>query len=414
MKTAMQNQRGSLASRTRTARTGLAIGCVLFTLSGCNDVLTVDNPQDILDIDLDSELGIKALTNGVLGDLAVAWDDLVYMSSQMADEMIHTGSDSGIRRPSEGVSDQNSAWLRNAYDVSVAGVFIAHDAVRRFRRVLPNADARAETAKALIAAGFLQLGLADNMCVVTIEGGPPLAPDKVYPLAEADFTEALKIATTANANDQKLQALAGRARARLAQGNNAGAIADAQLITKGFVYHALYSNNSGRENNLVAGQTRTGLRKETGVHPRFYTDPRRVSDPRTPFINNGPTDRGADGTTQFVQQEKYKGRDADIRLTSWQEARLIEAEAQINLGNFTRAVELINEVRDFVKLPAYSGAVTRDAVFTQLLFERSAELWLEAQRLRDLRRSNDPYLATRSKCIPISTTEEASNPNTRK
>ena len=389
------------------------VACATVFSFGCDDLLTVENPQNILDQDLDTELAIAAVANGVQGDLAVAWDDLVYMSAHLADELIHTGSDSGIRRPSEGTSDQTSTWLRNAYDVMVAGVFVANDAVRRFRRIVPDADSRAETASALVAAGFLELGLADNMCVVTLEGGPALQPAEVYPIAEASFTEALEIATVAGSEPHRLQALAGRARARLAQGDDPGARADAAQIPDAFVFYARYSQNSGRENNLVAGQTRTGLRKESGVHPRYYTNPLYQNDSRTPMTNNGPDDKGADGTTQFVQQEKYAGRDADIRLASWQEARLIEAEAALNLGDVSDAVALIDEVRAAAGLPPYAGAVTADAVRGQLMTERSAELWLEAQRLRDLRRTADPYLADRSTCIPLSINEENSNPNLR-
>jgi hypothetical protein len=171
--------------------------------------------------------------------------------------------------------------------------------------------------------------------------------------------------------------------------------------------------NSGRENNLVAGQTRTGLRRESGVHPRYYTNPIYQNDPRTPMTNGGPDEKGADGTTQFVQQEKYGGRDADIRLASWQEARLIEAEAALNLGEVAAAVALIDEVRSAAGLAPYDGEVTAEAVFSQLILERSAELWLEAHRLRDLRRTGDPYLTGRSTCIPLSINEENSNPNLR-
>ena len=56
------------------------------------------------------------------------------------------------------------------------------------------------------------------------------------------------------------------------------------------------------------------------------------------------------------------------------------------------AVDLINEVRASWELDLYTGAMTEDAVMTQLRYERSAELWIQAHALNDLRRFNDPSL----------------------
>ena len=91
------------------------------------------------------------------------------------------------------------------------------------------------------------------------------------------------------------------------------------------------------------------------------------------------TAKGPDPIRQFVEQLKYPQRDTPIAISSWQEARLIEAEAENQLGNSARAVVLINQVRAAANLPAYAGAVTQTAVLAQIRYERSAELWLQAQ-----------------------------------
>jgi hypothetical protein len=182
----------------------------------------------------------------------------------------------------------------------------------------------------------------------------------------------------------------------------------------GFVLRALYGNNT-RENNAVATNTTTLIRREAGVHPRFYReDARYKTDPRTSFRDKGDTAKGPDPTRQFVEQLKYPARDTPIPVFTWQEARLIEAEAEIRLGNPARAVTLINLVRAAANLPAYAGATTEQAVLNQLIYERSAELWLQAHSLNDWRRFNLQFTTQpRDKCFEIGQSEWETNPNLR-
>ena len=239
-------------------------------------------------------------------------------------------------------------------------------------------------------------------------------------MAERDFTRAIEIATAARSEVWRLRAVAGRARARLFLNDYANAIADARQIPTGFLFNFNYSNNSARENNAYAGFTRDRYRREAGVHPSFFESPLYRNDPRTPMKDWGPTAVGPDAIRRWFEQEKFKDRDSDMLVSSWQEVRLIEAEAEIRSGNLARAVTLINEVRAAARLPAYTGALTEAAVITQLRYERSAELWLQGQSLFDLRRFNDPRLnvapgqgggATRDKCFDIGQREYETNPH---
>ena len=108
---------------------------------------------------------------------------------------------------------------------------------------------------------------------------------------------------------------------------------------------------------------------------------------------------------------KYPQRDTPIPISTWQEARLIEAEAELRLGNGARAVELINQVRAAANLAAYTGPSSQTEVLAQLRYERSAELWLQAQSVGDLRRFNDSYLAApHDNCFEIGQREWDANP----
>jgi SusD family len=295
--------------------------------------------------------------------------------------------------------------------------------VRRLREAFGDeADTRVEMAQVLVWGGFTLHYLADNFCSATFNGGPEVSTDEVRRMAESDFTAAIAAATAAGSEPWRLRALAGRARARLFLGDAEGAIADARLIPDGFTFYFDYSTNSGRENNEYPGHTRDKYRREVGIHPRYFENATFRADPRMPMKDWGPSAVGPDAIRRWVEQEKYPETDTDMLVSSWQEVRLIEAEAEIRMGGLSRAVELINEVRDAVDLPPYSGALTEAAVTAQLRYERTAELWLQGQVLFDLRRFNDPILdvppgrgggSTRDRCWEIGEREYQTNPNLR-
>jgi hypothetical protein len=298
---------------------------------------------------------------------------------------------------------------------------VSQDAVRRLQESFgAEADSRAEMAQVLVWGGFVLHYLADNFCSATFNAGPEVSTQEVRRMAEADFTKAIAAATAAKSELWRLRAVAGRARARLFLGDAAGAIADAKLIQRGFTFYFNYSGNSGRENNEYPGHTRDKYRREVGIHPRYFENATFRADPRMPMKDWGPSAVGPDAIRRWVEQEKYPERDTDMLVSSWQEVRLIEAEAEIRLGNLGRAVELINEVRGAVDLPPYAGPLTEPEVLAQLRYERTAELWLQGQVLFDLRRFNDPILdvppgrgggTVRDKCWEIGEREYQTNPN---
>jgi hypothetical protein len=385
---------------------------VALALGACGDVLEVSNEQDILDQNLDSPDAVTPLMNGVAGDFAVAYAASIDIIGLYGQELIHTGSFPTWREVERGIGTRPSGEGNNTYNNASRAIWVADTAAVRFRRVLPDAEKRVELATVLTWGGFAHFILADNFCQVTFHSGPPVTPKEGYDRAKAIFEDALKVATAANNTAQKNAALGGLARVRLMLGDYAGARDAARQIPQGFILRALYGNNT-RENNAVATNTTTLIRREAGVNPRFYKgDPRYRTDPRTLFRDKGDTAKGPDPTRQFVEQLKYPARDTPIPVFTWQEARLIEAEAEIRLGNASAAIPLINLVRKAAGLADYTGATTSDAVLAQLIYERSAELWLQGQSVADWRRFNlqfDPQ--PRDKCFEIGQLEWDTNPN---
>lgn len=401
-----------LGARLRR-RAGQGFGpalCTLLALGvvGCRDMLTVENPAQILARDLQDPNALPILVNGVVGDFSVAYTNAHIASGHFANEIWHTGSASTWRELDTGVASP-TGQLGSMYNNLVKANWVADNAANLMIEVLPDAKSRAEFARVRTYAGFAQLTLADHYCQITINGGPALTPQQVYQIALENFTEAVAAAGASNNAGFRLNALAGRARANLMLGNHQAARDDARLIPANWRFQAIYSMNSTREQNAVPSHTVARFRKEAGVDPRYFNDPRYASDPRLRFINGGPTVVGEDRIRQFVEQTKYPERNSPANISSWQEARLIEAEAELRLGNLTRAVELINEVRAAAPLSPYDGPVTEAGVFSQILFERSVELFLEAKHFGDRRRTN--ALTGRATCAPVSWEEAETNKN---
>jgi hypothetical protein len=381
-------------------------------LSGCGDLLTPENPGEILAEDLQNPNALPILLNGVAGDFNYLYSYAMLTVGHFANEVWHTGSMSGWRELNRGIVDPQDA-MGTVYNRATKANWVADNAAALILEAFEDGATRPELAKARIYAGFSQLILADNFCAITVSGSAPMTPTEIYQLAKGHFTEAVTIATGANSATLRLQALAGRARVNLMLGQFQAARDDAIQIPDDWVFEAIYSQNSGREENFVPSHTVARFRKEAGVDPRFFNDPRYATDPRLNFKNGGPTVVGEDRIRQFVEQTKYPERFSNGNISSWQEVRLIEAEAELELGNTNRAIELIDEVRAAAPLPAYDGPATKADVMDQIMFERSVELFLEAKHLVDLRRTNDPLLNGRADCAPISWAEQESNNNVK-
>src|SRR5919108_372930 len=342
-------------------------------LASCTDLLTPDNPSEILAEDLEDPRALPILLAGVAGDYDYMYSYAIVTTGHFANEIWHTGSQGGWRELNRGIADPQGQ-MGTVYDRAVKANWVADNAAALIEEVFPDAQSRPELARTRIYAGFAQLMLADNFCAATINGGPALAPAAMYREALANFTDALAITAAASQDTARaklaavyrLQALAGRARANLMLELFQAARDDASQIPGNWRFQAIYSINSSREENFVPSHTVARFRKEGGVDPRFFEDPRYASDPRLNFINKGPAFKGEDRIRQFVEQTKYPERFSPANIASSQEARLIEAEAELELGNTERAIAIINQLRAAAALAPYAGPATRDDVLQQI------------------------------------------------
>lgn len=121
------------------------------------------------------------------------------------------------------------------------------------------------------------------------------------------------------------------------------------------------------------------------AHPDFVADA-AAGDTR---ITRKTVDR------EVVSQDLLSGRyrtilypsaTSPIDIIRNEELILLYAEANIQLGNFSEAIEALNIIRNAYGLSDYSGAETEAALIDEMLEQRRYSLWAEGHRFVDLRR----------------------------
>jgi hypothetical protein len=385
---------------------------ILLGCAACD--LSVTNPGPVEDSQLDTPAAMPALVNGMSGDLSLALGNFLIGNTVMTDELTHSGNYAapnefaiGIIRPADVDADyQNLQQAR----------WVAEDGLRRMKAVLGDAfESNADTPRAYLYAGFANRMLGENSCQAVIDGGAAQSDSVYFERADSLFTRANAIATALKNTKVATAALGGRAAVRAALGRWDEAAADAALVPSSFVFNAIFSLNTGRENNDLAYETHT--RRELSVYGTQWatTD----ADPRTPwdtvFTSSKRVQTGQDGHTPFFRQEKYAGLDANIPLTKGTEMLLVRAEAALRNADIPGMTGFINQERAEYGLGAVTQPASTADAWTLLQRERGAVLWLETRRLWDLRRWNaegtNDFLADRDKCMPFGQSEIASNPN---
>lgn len=412
-------------------------------LAGCSeDFFDVKNPGAILDEDLSTVKGVDALVTGMSSDFSEGFTDLVFHNARGGDEMTGGGSyylTGEVRRGLVISEDVDGYWE----DVQRAR-WVAEAGLERMKEIGNYSFSNNPlTARAYLFAGLANRWLGENFCYAVFsspyegDDGEALPKSAAFERAIGHFENA--IANAGGASDIANAARGGLAQVYMYLGNWSQAVSYAGQVPTDFVYYALYSRNSGREENYVVEETHQ--RAEMSVAYTYIATLGPDGDPRTPWkdctaageCKSGQHGAG-DKNNPNYQQMKYPDYDADIPLVKGTEMRLIEAEALLRNGDLTGAMAKINAVRDFHGLDpltatgigsGFTGDYDSMTGWDILERERLLTLWLEARRLGDFHRwdaegMTHPYLtgknhfyelvpAKRFTCYPISDSECQTN-----
>lgn len=399
----------------------------------CGDLLEVADPSRYTSEDLDDAL--QAVTDGVEGDLYATIDNIFAGGALSSDEMQHTGT------WTQWDDMDHGRWL---YDFVGLGSndgllrvrWFSRDTQERLIRVLGESEAMRHRGMAQIKTveGWSDLINAEYFCESpAVHSGPVVTDMELMAIARDNLTQAMGIADAAGAQDYKLWAQAGRARANLWLGDDGAALADARAVLAAdpdYYHEAEYSINGSvywwvfvatyGENN--AGGLREKWWPYVDIDAKMMRDVyTNELDPRLPIYHE-PGLKGVDGITDFYSQWKFQDRNSDVKISHSGEMKLIEAEVLWRQGDMAGAMEALNFLRTRVGLTAHAPTTDGDLVFEYFMHEMFAELFMEGRRFPYLHRLqqveevfgalNDPERPLpRPTKFPISETEARYNPN---
>lgn len=413
-----------MARWLRKLAVGLSVASLAAFVAACDMLLDVESPAAVDAEFLEDPANAALAVSSAIADFECAFGEYIVAGGLIGNELW----DSQLAARMWSYDRRDFTETGGVYATFTCGsdpgvyqtLSTARFAADNAARILENASGVANQAALLATAnayaGYARLLLGEGMCTAAIDAGPELTSQQMFALAEEKFTAALSGGTSDITN----MARVGLARARLNQGNTAGALADAQQVPAGFVKYATSSSLSSRANNHVFRLN--NFQERVSVEDEFHNlSWKGVPDPRVAVRDEG-VPAASDDLTPLWTQQKYADRDAPIPIARYAEAQLIIAEVQ---GGQT-AVDIINALHAAAGLPAFDPA-TDGPVADHILQERQRELFLESHHLYDKIRFGDPFLPVAgtpyqetgakggfygaTTCLPLPLVEIDNNPN---
>jgi hypothetical protein len=413
-----------------SARSVAALSIALL-LAGCSikdDLLEPQQPGVIQPEATAGPVGANALRIGALDRLRSATEGqndggLWSYAGLLADEW--KSGDTFVQRIE---TDQRSIQTNNAEIINTwrrqhRARQSARDGLLALQASLPSPDYY--QAQMFMVMGFAELGLAENWCSGVpmselVDGvpvyGSPLTTAQATQWALNHLDTALTLTTTfatdtaANTVRRAIQILRARALVDLGgAANMALAVAAVNGIPTNYKYLQTHSLTTFD----VAGWSLNNSQKRWVVSDSFDASGRILNaipfasagDPRVPVQGTtlaSSLGRAFDNSTQMTQQTIW-GRSDAIPLLSGVDARLIEAESQLQANNLVGMIGTLNTLRASAQYlgSAYNSPVMAalptppDQATAAAVFFREKAFWQFARgyRLNDLRRMVRQYSA---------------------
>lgn len=418
----MHKQNARIARTKAWAFLSIATVC---TVLACSNLLDVKAPDAIGSGTLENPESAIQLVNSALGDFYCAYASYTVASGLMSGELQETTLTASrwsydrrdVQSNETAYSLSDCTGLGTYTPLSVSRYTTDHALGLLEGWTDEQVENRTDLiAKAATFAGYSRVVLGEGFCAAAIDLGPQLSSNQLFALAVQKFDTAVAAATEATDDSILNLALVGRARAKLDEGDNAGAATDAALVPMGFNFDLTYDESTNYRSNRVFAENNG---HSVTVAPAY----RGLGDQRVPVTD---ADRlASDEQTPLFLQGKYADASAPISLASYTEAQLILAEATGGSG----AITILNNLRasatpSMAPLPSSSDPAVIKADIAQ---ERARWLWLQGTHLYDVRRLDLPlvpaaglnYSITYSKggkygsetCLPIPDVETNNNPN---
>lgn len=385
---------------TRSWRS-MGAGILLLAAAGCG-LLDVQTPDIIDPGNLETPEGAQAKRVGAISDFAFAkegdgngalTDGYILLSGALADEFLFSSTPPTTQEIDQRKINLNNVTLFAQYFQMHRARTATEDAVLALETALPDPDSDTGIPELFSLAGFTYTYFAEAFCsgvpFSKVRGdsliyGNSISTAAVYDTALARFDSAL--AHPAVATDPNIEYLAhvGRARVLLDQGQFAAAAAEVATVPTDFEYATEHAVTPIVLQNAIFANSDGGLYsmpdQEGGNGIAWLT----ANDSRVPYFDTG--DVGLDGSTPQVNQLKYPNVSASVPVANGTEARLIEAEAQLQAGDTAAMLITLNNLRALASIPALDGPSSITQAEDMLFNERGFWLFATGHRLGDLRR----------------------------
>jgi starch-binding outer membrane protein, SusD/RagB family len=407
-----------LTHRFRRAGRRSALALAVLAVGACSiqdSLLEQQQPQVIKPSDVQNATGAVAIYNGVLGRLRTSlnggdvntesiWNWVGLMSDEFrVGDTFSQRIDADQRRTQDG--DQVLITIYNKVQQSRG---YARDAINSL-----NAYAPLETSKIAemyFVMGIMEATLGQNFCNgiplgETVNGVPaytaPLTNAAVFAQAIARYDTALTLLTGTDAQSVLVRTATriAKARAQVALGQFAAAATTVAGIPTTYAYLITYSQQTqsnewwtmaASSKRYVVGDTVDGTATFKNNLPFHSAADPRVKSTRT-------SSKAFDTITPYDSLGNW-GREDAISLVNGLDARLIEAEAQLNLktpAGWTSMMAILNALR--TTPPKYGNftiaamtplADPTSQVEAENVFFREKAFWQysRGERLGDLRR----------------------------
>ena len=392
-----------------------ALLAATLSVAGCG-LLDTNQPNIVDPGTLDSPEGAQTRRIGAITDFAFAQDGdgtlfedgHILLSGLMSDEFVlsttpPTEQEIDQRRVFSNNGTLADLWL-NLHRARVAAEGAA-DALEEF-----SLDPAAEPGIAEMhsLAGFTYLFFGESFCSGvpysrldgdTVAFGQPTTTAETFDLARARFELALAHPGLAE-DDGSVTNLAaiGLGRALLDQGDFAGAAAAVGGVPTDFQYVTEHAESPLRLQNAIWSYSEGWLWSVSDEEGGVGVPYRTAEDPRVPFRDEESA--GLDGTTDQFTLTKYSDASASVVVADGIEARLIEAEALLQTGDFGGMTDLLNDLRDLQGLDALDQPGNEDEAVDLLFSERAFWLFATGHRLGDMRRLIRQYGRTADEVFP--------------
>jgi hypothetical protein len=404
-----------------STRARLFFGTLLLLQAGCG-LLDTEQPNIIDPGSLDNPAGAQARRIGAIadftfvndGDGSQGQDGLILLSGLMSDEFLFSTTP-----PSEQEFDQRGVTLNNP---NLSTVYLN---LHRARVSSENAAIALETFSSDSAdpgipemqslAGFTYLYFAETFCsgvpfsrvggADSLVFGDPETATQTLNRAIERFDSALAQPGVAVDSSIAFLAAVGKGRALIDLGQFAAAATAVAGVPTDFQYVDEHAASPLRLQNAIWAYTNNSLwsvaDSEGAVGLPFRSD----SDPRVPFFDTeGP---GLNGATPQFNLLKYPDATASVIVADGIEARLIEAEAQLQAGGTAAMRTTLNDLRANAiapALPPLPAPANPVAAADMLFSERAFWLYATGHRLGDMRRLlRPPYSRSPDTVFPNGT-----------